>query len=57
MQTPKTEPTLTAAPAPGFGFTRFSEIWNGRLAMLGFLAAIIGEIVTGKGLLAQMGLM
>lgn len=57
MQTPNTETTLTTAPAPRFGFTRFSEIWNGRLAMLGFLAAIIGEMVTGKGLLAQMGLM
>lgn len=57
MQTPKTEATLTTAPAPRFGFTRFSEIWNGRLAMAGFLAAISGEIITGKGLLAQMGLM
>jgi len=39
------------------GFTEFAETWNGRLAMLGFVAAIINELVTGKGILAQVGLM
>lgn len=57
MQTPTSNPTLVTEPEAKVGFTRFAELWNGRLAMLGFVAAIIGELVTGKGLLSQMGLM
>lgn len=37
---------------PRFGFTRFAEIWNGRLAMLGFMASILTELITGRSLLA-----
>lgn len=44
------------APAK-LGFTEFAETWNGRLAMIGFIAAIATEFVTGKGILAQIGLM
>jgi hypothetical protein len=40
-----------------FGFTNFAEIWNGRLAMIGFVAAIILELNTGHGVLRQLGLM
>ena len=40
-----------------FGFTAFAENWNGRLAMLGFVIAIATELMTGKGILAQLGLM
>lgn len=40
-----------------FGFSTFSESWNGRLAMLGFVIAIGTELMTGKGILAQLGLM
>ncbi len=47
---------MSKTPAK-IGFTEFAETWNGRLAMLGFVAAIINELVTGKGLLAQIGLM
>lgn len=39
------------------GFTAFAESWNGRLAMLGFLIGIATELLTGKGILAQLGLM
>lgn len=39
------------------GFTEFAETWNGRLAMIGFVAALITEFVSGKGVLAQLGLM
>ena len=39
------------------GFTEYAETWNGRLAMIGFVAAIINELISGKGLLAQIGLM
>ncbi|MGK7930299.1 MAG: chlorophyll a/b-binding protein [Microcystaceae cyanobacterium] len=40
-----------------FGFTRYAENWNGRLAMLGFVAAIMVELVTGQGILHFWGLM
>lgn len=39
------------------GFTEFAETWNGRLAMIGFVAAMVTELVSGKGILAQLGLM
>lgn len=40
-----------------FGFTRFAEVWNGRLAMLGFVIGVATEYLTGKGILSQIGLM
>jgi hypothetical protein len=40
-----------------FGFTDYAEIWNGRLAMIGFISAILLEMNTGHGVLAQFGLM
>ncbi|AFY39104.1 high intensity light-inducible lhc-like protein [[Leptolyngbya] sp. PCC 7376] len=40
-----------------FGFSLFAENWNGRLAMLGFVIGILTEVLTGKGILAQLGLM
>jgi hypothetical protein len=39
------------------GFTAFAENWNGRLAMLGFVIGVATELLTGKGILAQLGLM
>lgn len=39
-----------------FGFTAGAENLNGRLAMLGFVAALITEIVTGQGVLHFFGL-
>ena len=44
-------------PEQKLGFTRFAEIWNGRLAMIGFVSAIIVELLTGQGILGQLGLM
>lgn len=35
------------------GFTKNNELFVGRLAMLGFSASLIGELLTGKGALAQ----
>jgi hypothetical protein len=40
-----------------FGFTNFAENWNGRLAMLGFVIGVATELLTGKGILSQLGLM
>lgn len=42
---------------PKLGFTRFAELWNGRLAMVGFLAAVLVEMATGQGILGQLGIM
>lgn len=40
-----------------FGFTKFAEDWNGRLAMIGFIAAMTVEYFTGQGILGQLGIM
>jgi Chlorophyll A-B binding protein len=40
-----------------FGFTLNAENLNGRLAMLGFLAALLTELFTGQGILHFWGLM
>ena len=38
------------------GFTPFAEQWVGRWAQLGFVSSIVGEFVTGRGTLGQLGL-
>ena len=40
-----------------FGFTQFAENWNGRLAMLGIVIGIATELLTGQGILSQLGLL
>ena len=45
------------APANKLGFTEFAETWNGRLAMIGFVAALAVEFASGNGILAQLGIM
>jgi len=40
-----------------FGFTPSAESWNGRLAMIGFISAVIVELVSGQGVLHFFGLM
>ncbi len=39
-----------------YGWVPFAESWNGRLAMLGLLVGLATEILTGQGILAQIGL-
>lgn len=36
------------------GFTRFSENFNGRAAMIGFTLAVVTELITGKGIVEQV---
>ena len=38
------------------GFSRYAELLNGRLAMIGFIMAIVTELVTGQSLVQQLGL-
>ena len=38
-----------------FGFLPFPEVFAGRMAMLGFASGVTGELITGRGILAQLG--
>lgn len=40
-----------------WGFTPQAEIWNGRFAMLGFIAALLTEYFSGQGVLHFYNLM
>ena len=40
---------------PRFGFVNYAETWNGRLAMIGILIGLSTELLTGQGILGQMG--
>jgi hypothetical protein len=40
-----------------WGFTPEAEIWNGRLAMIGFSAAALIELFSGKGFLHFWGIL
>lgn len=67
---PKTKaPAKKVAPPPkpkvedgifgtsgGIGFTKQNELFVGRVAMIGFAASLLGEAVTGKGILQQLNL-
>lgn len=39
-----------------FGSNPSAELWNGRLAMVGFLLALIIEVSTGEGILHWLGI-
>jgi len=56
-QTPLVEPTRQPTiQRPKSGFNAYAERLNGRAAMVGFVAIIVIELVTGKGVLAWLGL-
>ncbi|MGC9527348.1 MAG: chlorophyll A-B binding protein [Limnospira sp.] len=40
-----------------WGFTAGAENWNGRLAMVGFISAVLIELISGQGILHFWGLM
>ena len=51
------EPRMEYAAADaGWGFHLRAEKLNGRLAMLGFIAAIATELMTGESLMRTIGL-
>ncbi|MDJ0708209.1 MAG: chlorophyll a/b-binding protein [Leptolyngbyaceae cyanobacterium MO_188.B28] len=41
---------------PKSGFNAYAERLNGRVAMIGFIAIVLIEYVTGKGILSWIGL-
>lgn len=45
------EPQVYVQEAAEVGFTPQAELLNGRLAMIGFLALLALEVVTGHGLI------
>ncbi|MFK8182518.1 MAG: chlorophyll a/b-binding protein [Phormidesmis sp.] len=57
--TPLTTQQPYSEPATSWrlGFVPSAEIWNGRLAMIGFLAATLIEVFTGQGFLHFWGLL
>lgn len=44
------EPQMYMADQPQFGFTKHSELLNGRLAMIGFVSLLALEFFTGHGI-------
>ncbi len=40
-----------------FGFTPQAELWNGRFAMIGFLAVVLIEVFGGEGFLHFFGIL
>ena len=39
-----------------FGLSSFAETWNGRRAMMGFIIGLGTELLTGQGILSQIGM-
>ncbi|MEM6591278.1 MAG: chlorophyll a/b-binding protein [Cyanobacteria bacterium P01_H01_bin.119] len=53
------EPKPSVTPnteRPKTGFNDYAERLNGRAAMVGFVAVIVIELITGKGILSWLGL-
>jgi Chlorophyll A-B binding protein len=56
-----TEPTATDLSAedssdrPAFGWTPYAELINGRFAMIGFVALLLLELVTGQDFFTWIG--
>ena len=48
---PKVPATAVNLNGGRWGFTPQAESWNGRFAMLGFVAALLTEYLSGQGVL------
>jgi hypothetical protein len=44
------EPKMYVTDGPQAGWTEYAEKLNGRLAMIGFVALILQEVLTGHGI-------
>lgn len=54
---PPTEPTVTPViERPKSGFNDYAERLNGRAAMVGFVALVLLEWVTGQAIVTWIGL-
>ncbi|MGG6296151.1 chlorophyll a/b-binding protein [Leptolyngbya sp. AN02str] len=51
------QPYAFAGTTWRWGFVPSAEIWNGRLAMIGFLVAVLIEVSTDQGFLHFWGLL
>ncbi|MGB3615175.1 MAG: hypothetical protein WBA10_15385 [Elainellaceae cyanobacterium] len=54
MTEPSTEPNFYE---PKFGFNDYAERLNGRAAMVGFVATLAIEYISGQSLLSWLGLL
>jgi hypothetical protein len=52
---PPAQPEIQPAE-PGFGWTSYAEIINGRFAMIGFVALLILELFTRQDFFSWLGL-
>jgi hypothetical protein len=52
MTTPSQQPKFTQ---PKYGFHDYVERLNGRAAMVGIVAALLVELLTGQGILNWLG--
>jgi len=59
MTNKKTQTEMDAAVRNewAYGFTPGAETWNGRLAMIGFVATLLVEVFSKQGVLHFWGLM
>ncbi len=48
------EPTVYVDAAERAGFTLYAEMLNGRLAMIGFVSALVLEALTGHGVVGWL---
>jgi hypothetical protein len=48
------EPKMYVQNSPRVGFTKYAEILNGRLAMIGFVSLLALEILTKHGLIGTL---
>lgn len=48
------EPQMYVDDTQKFGFNEYAEKLNGRLAMIGFVSALILEVVTGHGVIGWL---
>ncbi|KAM7256091.1 hypothetical protein ACFE04_011832 [Oxalis oulophora] len=55
VEKPKVEDGIFGTSG-GIGFTKQNELFVGRVAMIGFAASLLGEALTGKGILSQLNL-